>query len=513
MAAAPTQAPIAALSAEAAQPTKRLELVLEPDGTGATKAAPPFLLYGLADASELHAAGGLLAKGIRIREPGHTEIQLEASYSAEEGCSVYVWVDAHQALREGIRFFEEAGAAANASGRVLSPGDTTGCISSKCFATVIELRDGLGGAFASKQGFVRLIECSFPGCSRVVAKRLHGAAHSESAVLEIDSYDERGQPNEPALLVVDSGFTIREEAARCHEVAEMAGPDMIKIIRGPLYASQRGDDVRAGEQITGTCVGAMVIEASGAHWAVPHALGTAEASTRLQNLRMQLSAELTPATAKAAAQDGVDANAGAASVLRDLWGAGGALSSLALRKHGRAAEVATGDGRQAFLKRQARWVAHAVKLAFLPSEELSYRLKNQALLEETEPYEPPAALQAAVDEVDAQGGTNKAWGKLKGRLKVLSLWKKAGPSTEATHETAAAATAAIPASGRTAKADRFLHSFVLETDSSVRRRTQSQCLFPFVITLFPLPFNYHGCQCTCPRVQIAHTTCVCCLFW
>ena len=111
-------------------------------------------------------------------------------------------------------------------------------------------------------------------------------------------------------------------------------------------------------------IGAVALEASGACWALPQFLGRSESIALMRTLHALLTDELRPlrtsgdslgggvATAATnvltapalAAEEGV-----ARSVLRDLWGSGGALSALALARHRRSPEVAASPGRLALL--------------------------------------------------------------------------------------------------------------------------------------------------------------------
>ena len=76
-----------------------------------------------------------------------------------------------------------------------------------------------------------------------MAKLIHGSAHASTLILEVDSFDDRGQPHEPALLLLNSAGAIRDDAVKCREVAEVLGPEAVRVIRGPLYASMRGEDI------------------------------------------------------------------------------------------------------------------------------------------------------------------------------------------------------------------------------------------------------------------------------
>ena len=177
-------------------PPRRIELVLSAasDGGGAaaagegaepTKPAAPFLVYALHDAATLHGADGILSSGIPTPSPTPTEggetdggeLVLHPSYPLDgphgPGCSVYIWIDAHKALADGIRFHEDPSLGAVVSqGRVAgwtaeSGRASSGSIPPSYFSTVVELRDGLGEAHSSKAARLRLVECCFPGCSPV----------------------------------------------------------------------------------------------------------------------------------------------------------------------------------------------------------------------------------------------------------------------------------------------------------------------------------------------------------
>ena len=460
-----------------------------------------------------------MAKGLTSGPEGG-EIKLGYSYPTGDSCSAYVWIDVHRAIRDGIRFFEEVTVAEGRAGRgrgdsslhsrvVRSRGDSSGVIPALYVVTIVELRDGLGEAHPAKAARLRLIEVSFPGCSRIVAKLLHGAAHSSALVLEVSSYDEDGTPNEPTLLRLDAGVSMRDEALRCREVAELVGPDALKVMRGPRYASFDGADVTDSPQLPSTCAGALVLGTAtgGLGTTMPELLGQVEASSRLRTLEALLDAELA-ASVKGTADDAA-ASSPASAILKDLLGPGGLLSGLALRRHGRCTEAATSKAKGALLGAHAEKTARALVLAFLPPAELLYELGNEALLRGTELYRPPESLKEAIARLEEQAKAPiRAWGKIKGSLGALAKFK-----SKASVEESEEARIMVSATLRALKGNReqFIHSFVLETDAEVSlphfdERIGARAFFAPLLRLIIVPItNMFPSFLRCPsaRAQLA----------
>ena len=139
---------------------------------------------------------------------------------------VYVWVNVHAAMDSGIRFFESG------NGVLLCEG-FDGLLSPTFFSVVIEVRGGL----TLEPPHVRLIERLFAGCSRVTVKKMHGG-FSGSLVLRTDSYDADGHAEEPTVTKMDDGAALVREAHETDYIAELAGADAIRVLRGPMYARQ-----------------------------------------------------------------------------------------------------------------------------------------------------------------------------------------------------------------------------------------------------------------------------------
>ena len=156
---------------------------------------------------------GALQKGLSRMKRNH--VHLASGLLGEDGvisgmrhdCSVYIWVDVHRAIQSGLTFYESD------NGVILTSGDSEGFVSSALFSVVIELHDGLDAKHRAKTARLKLIERLFPGCSRVVAKKLHGG-FSDSLVLRTDSYGADGHRREPTVTKIDTGKATRLEVKR-----------------------------------------------------------------------------------------------------------------------------------------------------------------------------------------------------------------------------------------------------------------------------------------------------------
>lgn len=82
---------------------------------------------------------------------------------------------------------------------------------------------------------MRLLERLFAGCSRVTVKKMHGG-FSGSLVLRTDSYDADGHAEEPTVTKIDNGPALVREVHETDYIAELAGSDAIRVLRGPMYA-------------------------------------------------------------------------------------------------------------------------------------------------------------------------------------------------------------------------------------------------------------------------------------
>ena len=166
----------------------------------------------------VHLASGLLG------EPGVVS-------GMRKNTEVYVWVNVHAAMDSGIRFFETS------NGVILCEG-IDGKLPPSFFSVVIELRGGL--VLSAPQ--LRLVERLFAGCSRVTIKKMHGG-FSGSLVLRTDSYDADGHPEEPTVTKVDDGPAMLREVQETRFIADIAGSDAIRVLRGPIYINMIGEPV------------------------------------------------------------------------------------------------------------------------------------------------------------------------------------------------------------------------------------------------------------------------------
>ena len=358
-------------------------------------------------------------------------------------CSVYIWVDVARAVEAGIRFFEAA------NGVILCEGDTDGYLPTAYFSVVIELRADLAAPARRKQPLVRLLERLFPGCSRVTATKLHGG-FSGSLVLQTDSRDGDGRPNEPTVTKFDLATAMSDEVQRTEEISELVGAEAIRHIRGPHYVDRYGADVNelSAEHRTSNYFGAVVLEMAGACWVLPEFFGKLEVellSTFKKRLLREMGRGLTrqptrggsPAKAKLVAQktwadfDFVQPEwlREASEVLDDLWGHGGALTNMAMKTVTR--EVHVASGARGFLMQQLRACAKSMVICFGKPPAGSPAWLSD---ERVRTYEPPESIAAAL---------------------------------RAMEEASVIDAASVP------KRDKFSSSFVLEADDDLW--TDSQC--------------------------------------
>ena len=196
--------------------------------------------------------GGSTEQGSESHQLQHPLLELVSTYpplaaagkGAEEGgtaaaawaeCDAVVRVDVQRAMGEGVRFRQRM-----ADGAVLTSGNASGIVPASCFSVVIELCDGLGSSHPAKAARLQLLESLFPSCSRVVARRLHGAVHARGAalVLLVDTADSDGHPNEPTLVRVDDGRAMIDDLERAQASPESTTRDhLMRVLRGPKCAS------------------------------------------------------------------------------------------------------------------------------------------------------------------------------------------------------------------------------------------------------------------------------------
>ena len=231
---------------------------------------------------------------------------------------LFIWVDVHMAIASGIEFVQAK------NGVILTQGiDNSGWLPPDFFSVVIELADGL----VLEPGQVRLLERLFSGCSRVRATMLHGG-FSGSLVLKTESFDSTGEIEEPTITKMDSGAATIEETKRTKKFEVLVGADAIRVIRGPLFTTWAGEELDPSTQATDNDFGAIVLEMAGACWVLPqfcNKLGSTElVSTFKKKLVDQLSANSAMQTHDVDYSD-------LQNVFRELWGAGGPLTALALK--------------------------------------------------------------------------------------------------------------------------------------------------------------------------------------
>ena len=178
----------------------------------------PILRGGLSrmKRNHIHLAEGLLG------EPGVIS-------GMRRNAELFIWVNVQKAVRDGVRFLRAS------NGVILCDGkDGDGVLPPSFFSVVIEVRDELRLETAQ----LRLLERLFAGCSRVSAHKLHGG-FSGSLVLRTESYAADGKPEEPTVTKIDRGRAMLREVEQTKIVADL-GADAIRIMRGPLFADERG---------------------------------------------------------------------------------------------------------------------------------------------------------------------------------------------------------------------------------------------------------------------------------
>ena len=394
------------------------------------EASVPFAVHG----TTITALRQILAQGLHKMERHH--IHLAKGLLGEEAvisgmrhdCAVYIWVDISSALEHGIRFFEST------NGVILCEGDENGYLPPRFFSSVIELRGVLAQPNYAKQPLVRLLERLFPGRAHVTATKLHGG-FSGSLVLQTDSRDMQGRPNEPTVTKFDYADSMIEEVRRTEEISHLVGAEAIKLIRGPEFVDSQGRDMalgtaretatartarsaasaRALASASGTPsrsvvdesigYGAVVLEMAGACWVLPEFFGKLEVEL-LATFKKRLIREMhqkVPEEEAAQSHVSLKASLGpptikwereAMDVLNDLWGHGGALANLALKTVQR--DLYNAVALDGLIATQLRATAKAMVIVFdKPPAGSAIWVRDERARE----YEPPSNVQAALAQL------------------------------------------------------------------------------------------------------------------
>lgn len=61
-------------------------------------------------------------------------------------------------------------------------------------------------------------------------------------MLRTDSYDHEGQREEPTVTKLDNGRALATEVRQTKRIAELVGAEAIRLMRGPLFVDQRGEE-------------------------------------------------------------------------------------------------------------------------------------------------------------------------------------------------------------------------------------------------------------------------------
>ena len=141
----------------------------------------------------IHLAQGLIGERGVISGMRHT-------------AELFVWVNVHEAISSGIRFFRSANGVLLCDGTVGVDGSGDGCLPSSFFTVVSRCE----AACRCTQLRCDLSSGSFLGCSRVAVTALHGG-FSGSMVLKTDSYTQDAAIEEPSVVKLDSALAVVEE--------------------------------------------------------------------------------------------------------------------------------------------------------------------------------------------------------------------------------------------------------------------------------------------------------------
>ena len=160
-----------------------------------------------------------------------------------------------------------------------------------------------------------LLKHLFAGCSNVKVAKLHGG-FSGSLVLETQSFDMDGRPEEPTVTKLDGETEMRREVEQTRYIKQKAGEGVIQILREPVYVERRG---------------AVLLEMAGACWVMPEFFNKCGDGVELiSTLKKRVTAQLVSAGLEVWTDRGVAVDVLEAT-LRALWSAGSPLSNLALK--------------------------------------------------------------------------------------------------------------------------------------------------------------------------------------
>ena len=414
---------------------------------------PPFLRPdGHTDTRTCHPQAKALP--LLFKEGIMEGLPLVEDYAHTDACEAYIWIDVQLALGVGVRFLRDS---VTGVVRAMTASNNEGApdvIPPSCIYMALELRGSLREPHPSKVPHMRLLSVLFAGCSRLVATPIetaHDGHLGGRLLVEVQSYELDGPTPEPSILKIEPAPTTRAEASHSNLAVELIGLEAVKVVRGPRYVSGKGIELGPVEanSAPASCFGAVVLELVGACWVLPQLRADPPHGAHLRTATRQLVTELasapgshigeqagghasgasaTAATGGTSALDGEAMAAGestASGLLDNLWGAGGALRNLALRKHTRAADTAAAPGKAALLGSAVHSTAAALVQAFLPPDDIYYQLEREALLNGEEIYVPPPTVKATIDALKLEvTAPNKGWVKLKGSLAAISKMKR-----------------------------------------------------------------------------------------
>ena len=261
----------------------------------------------------------------------------------------------------------------------------------------------------------RLIESLFAGCSRVVIAPLseRGVLSSGTLLLRTEGYDAHGRRQDPTITKIEAAAEAAREAERTQSHSQMLGSEhTLQLLRGPLYVDARGVALSAagalaagkdetdsvggaalGGDPVGGALGAIVFELAGACWVLPNfnadgGSGPLFCNHLFYTFHDHLS-KLLSSGASAPADD-------ATSVVRNLWGPGGPLCTLAMRTATRDERPAD-DARHGWVRRSLASVASLCADAFVPRAPVHEDLARAAS------YTPSATLLGCLRELTTDG--------------------------------------------------------------------------------------------------------------
>ena len=232
---------------------------------------------------------------------------------------------------------------------------------------------------------MRLLEQLNAGHSKVKVSRMHGGL-SGSLVTRTQSYDTTGHPEDPTVTKIDKEAEVRREVEQTKRIRSIVGEGVIEIVREPEY--------RDG-------YGAFTIEMAGACWSLPQFHGTLKGVELISTLKKHITVLFTDTYLMQSepssnlfigtylmqsepSSQGMDKSLQA---VRELWGAGGPLSKLALKTTRLDDAGACEPGGR--LPKWLREVAERLAVVLLPPPSAST----------TGSVEPASVVDAAPDEL------------------------------------------------------------------------------------------------------------------